>query len=53
MPPRTPALIFGLAMLGFCVFLAVAIANPYLRFGGGLTAFAIGFGAIRHAFRIE
>jgi hypothetical protein len=52
-PARRPGLLFGLAMVGLGILILAAVGNSFLRYAGGLTALAIGLGAIRRALRIE
>ncbi len=46
-------LVFGFAMLALGSGLLFAAENFFVRYAGGVTAFAIGLGALRHGFRIE
>ena len=47
------ALAFGLAMFLLGAGLLFAAQNVVLRYAGGITAVAVGLGALRRGFRIE
>ena len=47
------ALAFGVASFLLGALLLFAAANPIVRYAGGITAVAIGLGAIRRGLRIE
>ncbi|WP_162875515.1 hypothetical protein [Sphingomonas crusticola] len=46
-------LAFGVAMLILGGVLLYAAANPIMRYAGGISAFAIGLGAVRYGLRLE
>jgi len=43
----------AIVLFGAGLLVAFALENPLLRYGVGLSAFAVGLGLLRRAFRIE
>jgi len=46
-------IVLAIILFGVGLLVAFALENPLLRYGIGLSAFAVGLGLLRRAFRIE
>jgi hypothetical protein len=53
MKPNPRLIALAIILFGAGLLLAFAVENPLLRYGVGLSAFAVGLGLLRRAFRVE